>query len=357
MNRIKLLAMAVALLTPAATTLAAEQPLICFGNEPFWSLDLTTPGQARFSLPDGPATIYRGRATRIEPRKESVWRGRIRGGGELVAFLKDGACSDGMSETVHPVSINVSLPGGAHYAGCCRVPAAPAPAATLEGANWRLLALPGQTVPGGNGAPTARFEAGRVSGFSGCNRFMGSYTVDRDKLTVGTLAGTMMACPEPAMGVEKAFMAAFSGTLTSNVAGNRLSLTPAAGGNALQFELEPKPSLAGVKWEVTGYNNGRQAVVGPQLGTHLTVAFKDGKVSGSSGCNSFHGPFKVDGNALSIGPLATTRKWCSKEGVMEQEREFIAALQTATTWAIDRGMLDVHRKDGERVLTANQAGK
>jgi heat shock protein HslJ len=48
---------------------------------------------------------------------------------------------------------------------------------------------------------------------------------------------------------------------------------------------------------------------------------------------------------------------CSAEGVMVQEQAFIAALQTATTWAIDRGMLDVHRKDGERVLTANQAGR
>jgi heat shock protein HslJ len=167
----------------------------------------------------------------------------------------------------------------------------------------------------------------------------------------------MMACPEPAMAVEKAFMAAFSGTLTSNVAGNRLSLTPAAGGNALQFELEPKPSLAGVKWEVTGYNNGRQAVVSPQLGTQLSVTFKDGQVSGNSGCNRFHGPFKAEGNSLSIGPLATTRMLCSAEGVMAQEQAFLAALQTATTWAIDRGMLDVHRKDGERVLTANQAGK
>ena len=125
----------------------------------------------------------------------------------------------------------------------------------------------------------------------------------------------------------------------------------------LQFELEPKPALTGVKWEVTGYNNGRQAVVGPLLGTQLSIAFKDGKVSGSSGCNNFHGPFKVEGNALSIGPLATTRKLCAAEGVMAQEREFIAALQTATTWAIDRGMLDVHRQDGERVLTANEAGQ
>lgn len=356
MKSIKLLGLLVALAVPATATLAAERALICFGNEPSWRLDLPGDGEARFSLPDGQSMRFRGRESRIEPRKESIWRGRIRGGGELVAFLKDGACSDGMSDTVHPLSINLSLPDGRHYAGCCRVPAAPAPTATLEGADWRLLVLPGKTVPGGNGAPTARFEGGRVSGFSGCNRFMGNYTVDRDKLTVGTLAGTMMACPEPAMAVEKAFLSSLSGTLTPSVAGNRLSLTPVAGGNALQFELEPKPSLAGVKWEVTGYNNGRQAVVGPQLGTQLTIAFKDGKVSGSSGCNSFHGPFKADGNALSIGPLATTRKWCSKEGVMEQEREFISALQTATTWAIDRGMLDVHRKDGERVLTANVAG-
>ena len=357
MKSIQLLATMVALAVPAVALHAAERELICFGNEPSWRLDLPGTGEARFSLPDGQSARFRGSEVRIEPRQESVWRGRGRGGRELVAFLKDGACSDGMSETVHPVSINLSLPDGRHYAGCCRVPAAPALAATLEGVTWRLTALPGQGVPAGNGAPTARFEGGRVSGFSGCNRFMGGYTVDRDKLTIGNLAGTMMACPEPAMALEKTFLAALSGAQAANVEGKRLSLTPAAGGTPLQFELEPKPSLTGIKWEVTGYNNGRQAVVGPLLGTQLSIAFKDGKVSGSGGCNSFHGPFKVEGNALSIGPLATTRKLCSAEGVMAQEREFITALQTATTWAIDRGMLDVHRKDGERVLTASEAGK
>ena len=361
MNRIKLLAMAVALLAPAAATLAVEQPLICFGNEPFWSLDLTTPGQARFSLPDGPATTYRGRETRLEPRRESVWRGRSGGkrGGELVAFLRDSACSDGMSDIVHPVSVNVSLPGGAHYAGCCRVPAAPAPAAMFEGGDWRLTALPGQPLPAADArnAPSARFEGGRVHGFSGCNQFTGQYTVDRDKLTIGLLAGTMMACPEPAMSLDNAFRKAFAGTLQAGISGNRLTLTPAGGGKPLQFERAPKPTLEGVQWEATGYNNGRQAVVSPQIGTRLTVVFKGTTVSGSSGCNTFHGPFRVDGNALSIGPLATTRKLCSGEGVMAQEREFIAALESATSWDIVRGMLDVHRGDGERVLTASAAGK
>jgi heat shock protein HslJ len=44
-------------------------------------------------------------------------------------------------------------------------------------------------------------------------------------------------------------------------------------------------------------------------------------------------------------------------GVMAQEQEFLRALQSATTWTIVRGMLDVHRADGERVLTASEAGE
>ena len=42
---------------------------------------------------------------------------------------------------------------------------------------------------------------------------------------------------------------------------------------------------------------------------------------------------------------------------MEQERQFLAALETAVKWDISRGMLDMHRADGERVLTANVQGK
>jgi hypothetical protein len=60
----------------------------------------------------------------------------------------------------------------------------------------------------------------------------------------------------------------------------------------------------------------------------------------------------VEANALTIHPLATTRKAC-EEAVMAQEQEFLAALQSAATWEIVRGMLDVHRADGERVLTAS----
>ena len=47
---------------------------------------------------------------------------------------------------------------------------------------------------------------GSVFGDSGCNRFTGSYKVKGDRITIGPLASTMMACPEPQMSAEMTFL-------------------------------------------------------------------------------------------------------------------------------------------------------
>ncbi len=330
---------------------AAEPRLICFGNEPSWSLSFGGGGQATLAFLDGKPVEYRGRETRLDFLKERAWRGAPAGDAKavVVAFLREAACSDGMSDVTHPLSARVSLPDGRFLAGCCRIPAQP-----LEGTTWRLTS-PGALAADATGAKagplTVRFQDGRASGFSGCNRFTGGFTRTGDTLTVGPLAGTMIACPEPRMALEKGFLDALSGAHRVAIAGDRLTLTPASGA-PLVFEAEPPPTLEGVAWKITGFNNGRQAVVSPLNGTSLTLTFADGKVLGSAGCNTFRASYTADGNRLSIGPAATTRKACPADGVMEQERQFLAALKTAQTWTVESGKLDVHRADGERVLWA-----
>src|SRR5262245_3843646 len=87
----------------------ADPPLICFGAEPSWSVRLESAETARLLKP-GEATVeYRGATTRNDPIKERIWRGRpVAGpGGDLVVFLRDAACSDGMSDTEHPVTARV----------------------------------------------------------------------------------------------------------------------------------------------------------------------------------------------------------------------------------------------------------
>src|SRR5262249_27111630 len=85
------------------------------------------------------------------------------------------------------------------------LPAGGPGAHAIEGPVWRRVHPVGQgeqALADPSNAPSVRFEAGRVEGFGGCNRVAGSYAIEGDLLKLGPLAGTMMACPGPAMQVE-----------------------------------------------------------------------------------------------------------------------------------------------------------
>jgi heat shock protein HslJ len=335
---------------------AEDQPLICFGNEPSWSVDLTEPGVARFATPDQEAVAYRGNATRHAFLPESLWRGSPAAGRDLVVWLQDSTCTDNMSGTKHPVTARVSTPDGRFLSGCCRVPAQAtggSEMASLENGAWRLKELPGAqsaALATLKRPVTMRLESGRLTGFAGCNNFSGGYALDGDQLKIGPVASTQMACPEPGSSIETAFHKALSGTLRFALDGDHLTATTASG-DTLRFQREPPPQLAGVTWKVTSFNNNRHAVVGVLGESSLTLSFKDGQVAGSAGCNQFHGKYSTEGNKLQLGPLATTRRAC-EEPLMTQEREFLAALASAVTWSIEGNVLDMHRADGERAIWA-----
>jgi len=231
--------------------------------------------------------------------------------------------------------------------------AIPVAAAEFEGPTWQLTDLRGLdagSLPSGPKSVTAHFERGRISGFSGCNRYFGSYAVKQDRLVIGSLAGSMMACDPSSMAVEDAVKRALAGTFRPVVADGRFSLKAESGETILSFRAEPTPTLEGLSSNITGFNNGRQAVVSPLLGTMLNVSFKGGIVKGFAGCNTFRATYKVDGDRIAVGPTATTRRMCASEGVMQQEREFLAALKSTTKWAFSGALLDMHRPDGERTL-------
>jgi heat shock protein HslJ len=263
-----------------------------------------------------------------------------------------------MSDKKHPVTARVSLADGRFLAGCCRIvpapTAAPVAATSIEGPIWRLTDLRGLdpiALRDATRPVTAGFKAGRISGFSGCNQFFGPYALEGDRVVIGPLAGSMMACEEPSMAVENAVHAALAGTFRYALADHRLTLISGAE-PILTFQAEPAPTLEGVTWKITGFNNGRQAVVSPLSGTTLSVTFKGGWMEGFAGCNTFRARYTAEADGIVIGPVAVTRMACAGDGVMQQEREFLSALESTTTWGFIGKLLDMHRADGERVLTA-----
>jgi heat shock protein HslJ len=350
--------MALAFACHAGVAGAIAPGWICFGNEPSWSLRFHDASRATLATPDRKPTELAGASRTLPPLREWMWRGRPVGGrGDAVAFVTETACSDTMSDRKHPASVRVSLPDGRFLAGCCRIAtdAASGSGAGIEGRRWKLARVEGieADLAAAKTPVSVRFGEGRVAGFGGCNHFTGGYRLDGDRLVVGSLAGTMMACEPPLMALEGAVMRALAGTFRAEVRERSLMLTTPAG-QVLAFEEAAAPSLGGVRWKVTGYNNGRQAVVGTLGSVSPWMRFAEGTVNGHAGCNTFRGSYTVDGDRVAIGSLATTRKMCAQPDVMDQEQKFLAALRSATKWTIDaRGMLDMHRADGERAHTAS----
>ena len=70
----------------------------------------------------------------------------------------------------------------------------------VSSTEWTLSELGGQPAPAGasNQPATLRFDADstHVSGFAGCNRYAGGYTVDGQSLHFAPLAMTKMACTQ-----------------------------------------------------------------------------------------------------------------------------------------------------------------
>jgi heat shock protein HslJ len=244
-----------------------------------------------------------------------------------------------------------SASGGASPSGAPASSASAAPSATLEGTAWQLTDYIG---PGGNSlavpekvAATAMFDAGTVAGNGGCNQYTGPYTVDGDKLTIGTLASTMMACPAPQDAVEKAFLAALGKAATYTITGDTLEIKTAEGKVGLRFSVAQAPSLTKTRWVATTINNGRGGAESVVAGSTVTAIFaEDGTVGGNAGCNTYNGPYTVDGAAIKVGPLVSTKMACADEATSQQEAAYLAALGNATVFAFSGDNLELRDAGG-----------
>ena len=156
------------------------------------------------------------------------------------------------------------------------------------------------------------------------------------------LSGTWQDCPPDAGSV-----------LYGILAYNPVDQTARQQQTVTVTEPEPVDPLAGTSWAATNYYNAatnRMESVLP--GTGLTATFsRDGRVSGSAGCNDYQGGYSVDGQSLSIlGPSATGRACTEPEGIMEQESAFLNALGSAAAFDLEAGQLYILNGANQAVI-------
>ncbi len=173
----------------------------------------------------------------------------------------------------------------------------------------------------------AEFDANRVSGFGGCNRFDSLYRAGGRTLFISDPASTLMACAQPSMDFETAYLALLGNSRFYTARGNSLTIFGQGGETLLVFDAAPQNPLLG-RWDVDSYSNAPGSVVAVLPGTQLDVVFGIGNVAGFAGCNQFSGTYGTNGSVVRIGQLATTRIACADD-VMAQETAFIKALEGA----------------------------
>jgi heat shock protein HslJ len=232
-----------------------------------------------------------------------------------------------------------------------------APPLTLEGPLWMLASYAGEDGRTVDVLPdsqvTAQFQDGNVTGTAGCNNYFATYEVDGDRLAVTGGGTTMMACEEDIMLQEWAYMENLAASTAFTITGDHLEIAGSEGQTLLTYSASKSAPLSGTTWQLTMYNNGSEALVSTLEGTQITALFGEGAVlSGSAGCNNYHASYAVVDDALTIDAPATTRMMCAEPaGVMEQETAYLALLQSAATYTILAGELEIADSEGNTLLT------
>ena len=167
-------------------------------------------------------------------------------------------------------------------------PSALAAGSALAGTNWVLSTLNGQLPLAGTSVTLQLGEDGSATGSDGCNRFTTTFTASRSTISFATpAASTMMACPPAVVHAGGRLHGRTGGAANRyQLRGGQLILLD--GTTVLATFVAAKADLAGSTWLVTGYNNGREAVVSPLLGADIIINIDDANlISGNAGCNDF----------------------------------------------------------------------
>jgi heat shock protein HslJ len=109
-------------------------------------------------------------------------------------------------------------------------------APSLEGTSWDLTGWSASSLDPADFTITARFADGKIGGKSAVNTYGGPYEAGEDgSFSVGDLASTMMAGPEPDMRAETIYLELLGAAKSYSVEGETLTLSDGNGNESLIY--------------------------------------------------------------------------------------------------------------------------
>lgn len=228
----------------------------------------------------------------------------------------------------------------------CGIANDPAPSPSAAGmveanGEWELVrgtndgvAIP--LVPGA--AITLSVDGSQISGASACNQYGGEIVVADGQVRFGPMFMTEMACDEPVMASESAYLAALGKVTSAAIDGDRLTLS--GPGVELVYErLAPPPTaeLIGTTWVLDSLITGD--AVSSVMGDPATLRLgEDGGAEGSTGCRPFGGRYEVRDGQLILTELGVPDLPCDAS-VAAQDDHVVTVLGSGPRAAVDGARL------------------
>lgn len=188
--------------TPATTGITL--PLTARGNEPFWSVE-ATPETLTLSQPEGKGTVQDLPFTQTTEGDSLILATT-----DFTLRIDPTLCRDDMSGMPYPHTATLTR-ASTPLNGCAGEPG------QLLAGDWVATDLNGTPIPDGTEV-TISFLEGRLIGKSGCNSYIGSYTLTGEGLSLGNAGATRMACPPAQMETEQAVFSAFAAITRFDIA-------------------------------------------------------------------------------------------------------------------------------------------
>jgi heat shock protein HslJ len=219
----------------------------------------------------------------------------------------------------------------------------------LTGTKWELEELNGRDALDDVLVTMQLDKDDDLHGTAGCNQYIGSWdTGDDNEVTLEPSGMTMMACDQPVMDQEMAFLEALTSVVRFELEDDDLEFYNAEGKEVAEFERIKPANLMRTPWIVVAINNGENSAVPVLADTTLTALFEseDDRLSGQSGCNTFTTSYSRDGEEMTIEtPIAMTLMACDQP-IMDQETMYIQALERTATFELGDETLILRSEDG-----------
>jgi heat shock protein HslJ len=188
------------------------------------------------------------------------------------------------------------------------------------------------------------FNSQQLSGYAGCNNYFAQYQIsDAQNLKLtGPIGSSLKACSPAINQQEKTYLSLLPQVTYFKLENDRLLLLDQNKKTLLTFAAQNSAQvLENTNWQATGINNNHGGVVSDK-NTHLSTAhFSNGEIQGKAACNQFSARYTLQNQQITFGPARTTRMFCSEEGVMAQEAQFLYALTQINRYEVTANKLSI----------------